>query len=65
MRVFIELSIQLHKLVPALPLALADNAIKLSGIRVKIVASFLLRLRLHGHGNLFFLLLRLADLSMY
>lgn len=46
MWVLIELSIQLRQLVPALPLALADDAVKLSSVRVEIVATPLLRLRL-------------------
>ena len=61
MWVLIELGIQLHQLVSALPLALSDDAVKLSSIRVEIVASSLLRLGLQGHSNLLSLLLREAN----
>lgn len=59
--VLIELGIQLHQLLAALSFALADDAVKLSGIRVEIVATPLLRLRLLSNDNFLSLLLCRAD----
>lgn len=61
MWVLIELGIQLHQLLAALSFALADDAVKLSGIRVEIVATPLLRLRLLSNDNFLSLLLCRAN----